>query len=99
MNCLVVNRETEKCFQVILQYFLTFYFGVCLAYALSYWENRGYNFGMADNNSLLKKSEKVTENDYDGRPTHNRTPAPARTLRAATTRKPNKTKSNHVQPT
>jgi hypothetical protein len=37
-------------------------------------------------------------NDYDGRRIHNRTPAPARTFKAATTTKPNKTKSNHVQP-
>jgi hypothetical protein len=37
-------------------------------------------------------------NDYDGRTTHNRTPTPARTFKAATTNNPNKTKSNHVQP-
>jgi hypothetical protein len=36
-------------------------------------------------------------NDYDGRSTHNRTPAPARTFKAATTNKPNTTKRNHVQ--
>jgi hypothetical protein len=36
--------------------------------------------------------------DYDGRPAHSRTPAPARTFKAATTNKPNKTKTNHVQP-
>jgi hypothetical protein len=36
-------------------------------------------------------------NDYDGRPTQHTTPAPARTFKAATSNKPNKTKSNHVQ--
>jgi hypothetical protein len=36
--------------------------------------------------------------DHDDRPTYNRTTASARTFKAATTSKENKTKSNHVQP-
>lgn len=37
----------------------------------------------------------ITTNNYDGQPTHNRTPAPARTFKAATANKPNK---NQKQP-
>jgi hypothetical protein len=35
---------------------------------------------------------------YDNRSTHNRTPTPTKTFKAATTNKPNKTKINHMQP-
>jgi hypothetical protein len=34
-----------------------------------------------------------------GRPAHSKTPAPTRTLKAATASKPNKIKNNHVEPT
>jgi hypothetical protein len=35
-------------------------------------------------------------NDYDGLPAHKRTPTPPRIIKAATTSKPNKTKSNII---
>jgi hypothetical protein len=37
-----------------------------------------------------------TRKDYEGRPTHNRTPAPERTFKAPTTNKSNKTVSNII---
>jgi hypothetical protein len=40
----------------------------------------------------------TTTKDYDGRPTRNWTPAPGRTFNSATSKKSNKTRSNHMQP-
>jgi CTP-dependent riboflavin kinase len=49
-------------------------------------------------NIKISGKERPTTNNYDGHPTHNRTPASVRTFKAAISKKPNKIKCNHVQP-
>jgi tRNA splicing ligase len=45
----------------------------------------------------IKVGEIPDYDDYDGRSAHSRTPAPTRTLKAATANKQNKIKTNHAQ--